>query len=210
MFKGNDVILPIHWKYALGGQISCPLIRPSWVTPTFAVISMHLQISSIHWGQRWSFEGSEESSHTSNTSICWYFFWNLPICTREFLCLKYKTSGWKAEHRKILCIFASVSSNESTRGSIIQKKSSRFVPYTRLDFESCTWKQEPQNLKACEQGLIAYRTYLGDWPYQREDSCHFSIRIEQIDKSESRDVCQQLPPGKTWQAPFLWPTYSAG
>lgn len=159
------------------------------------------------------FEGDEESSHTSNTSICWYFFWNLPICTREFLCLKYKTSGWKSEHRKILCIFAIVSSNESTRGSIIQAYKRKVLDLCHTQDSTLNLAhgmQETQNLKACEQGLIAYRTYLGDWPYQREDSCDFSIRIEQIDKSESRDVCQQLSPGKTWQAPFLWPTYSAG
>lgn len=150
MFKGNDVILPIHWKYALGGQISCPLIRPSWVTPTFAVISMHLQISSIHWGQRWSFEGSEESSHTSNTSNCWYFFWNLPICTRDFLCLKYKTSGWKAEHRKILCIFAIVSSNESTRGSIIQA-------YKRKVLDLCHTQDSTLNLAHGSKNLRIWK-----------------------------------------------------
>lgn len=174
---------------------------------------MQLQVSSIHWGQRWSLKAVKRA-HSPQTLVIVDTSFGTFQSVHVTFCLKYKTSGWKSEHRKMLRIFTIVSSNKTTRGSIIQPCRRRKVLdlcHTRdLNLNLAHGMQETHNLKAREQGLIAYRTYLGDWPYQREDSCHFSITIEQIDKSESHDVCQQLPPGKTWQAPFLWPTFSAG
>lgn len=175
---------------------------------------MHLQVSSFHWGQRWSLKAAKRA-HTPQTIVIVDTSFGTFQSVRFAFCvlnIKPLAENWSTE--KMLRIFTINSSNKLTRGSIIQAYKRRKV------LDMCHTRDSTLNFAHLNARKLAIESswarvnnldfIFGDWPYQRADSCHFSTRIEQIDKSESCDVCQQLPPRKAWQAPFLWPTFSGG